>query len=99
MANYGKMKTHKAKENQRGIRDEVRTLDASIKRGTSSVNIEQQKVNERKTMMKDPAVKEQLLEFLFGGGENPLQEVTEKYEKKSDTLSKKEYKNIGIVGA
>lgn len=98
MANYGKMKVHKAKENQRGIRDEVRTLDASTKRGSSSVNIEQQKVNERKTMMKDPAVKEQLLGFLFGNEENPLQDITSKYNKKIDELNRREYKNISIVG-
>lgn len=98
MASYKAVK-HKAKENQRGIRDEVRTLDASSKRGSSAVNIDQQKSSERKNMMKNPEVKEQLMDFLFGAGENPLQDVTNKYSKKSETLDKKEYKNVGIVGA
>ena len=98
MANFGKMRTHKAKEGQRGIRDEVSTLDSSTRRGVSAVDISTQKASERKTLLKDPEIKEKLLDFLFNDGENPLEKVTEKYNKKEENLNTKGYKNIGIVG-
>lgn len=88
---------YKAKETERGIRDEVRTLDSSTKRGVSQVDIDKGKSNERNNLLKDPTVKEQLMNFLFGDASNPFEEITKKYQTKKDNLNKKGYQLSNIV--
>lgn len=98
MATYNK-KIPKAKESQRGIRDEVSVLDTAARRGISMVYINEESKKLKKEALKDPDVRKALSDFIFGGNEeNPLQNITDKINAKVNAIADKKYDNGNMVG-
>lgn len=79
-------------------KDEVGTFDQAMRRGSSAVDLQTKRSKEKSELIKNPEVKAQLMSFIFGGDvENPLEDISSKFEKKNTDLKNKKYSKIGVT--